>query len=108
MELGSDGFLLGFTLRGKKETGIVWVIVEVLLLGVVADADKPSELSDHSELEGFEFRLNGIDVTSGPPFEAIPDEAKPQGMQEWPMMLLPYPGRDSWPQLERTIERMMS
>jgi hypothetical protein len=50
--------------------------------------------------EGWDLRLDGITFSQGPTAELTDlDEAKPNGLEDAPAVLVPYPGRVSWEEL---------
>jgi hypothetical protein len=100
MEHSADRALVGFRVRGPV-VRIVWAVIEVIPLGSLADKDLAPDLPPSEQgYEGWDLRLDGITFSQGPTAELTDlDEAKPNGLEDAPAVLVPYPGRVSWEEL---------
>jgi hypothetical protein len=99
MEHSADRALVGFRVRGPV-VRIVWAVIEVIPLGSLADKDLAPDLPPSEQgYEGWDLRLDGITFSQGPTAELTDlDEAKPNGLEDAPAVLVPYPecrGRSS-------------
>ena len=108
IDQSADHVLIGFRVKGPV-VRIVWAKVEVIALGSLADKDLAPNLPPSEEgYEGWDFRLDGLTFVQGPTAELTDlDEAKPDGLEDAPAILVPYPGRVSWEKLRQTAERLL-
>jgi hypothetical protein len=100
--------LVGFRVRGPV-VRIVWVVIEVIPLGPLADKDLPPNLPPSKEgYEGWDGRFDGLTFSQGPTAELTDlDDAKPSGLEDAPAVLVSYPGQTSWEELLQTSERLL-
>jgi hypothetical protein len=105
-ERSAGHVLVGFRVPGPV-VRIVWVVVELIPLGLLTGEDLAPDLPP-GDWEGYDFRLDRLTFAQGPTAElAELDDAKPDGLEGSQAILLAYPGPVSWDELRQTAERLL-
>jgi hypothetical protein len=107
IEHSADRVLVGFRVRGPV-VRIVWAVIEVIPVGLLAGKDLAPLPPSEAGWEGWDLRLEGFTFSQGPTAElADLNDAKPDGLEDAPAIVVSYPGRVSWEKLRQTADRLL-